>query len=293
MEKTTIKNILISQPAPADIDKSQYKVLIDKHNPNLTFYKFFDVVGISNKEYRASKVSILDHSAVIITSKLAIDNYFRLAKELRLVIPESMKYFCITESVANYLQNYIQYRKRKIFYGKLHFSELIDVINKHKEETFLFPCAEDTAMDNFLLLDKLNIKYTKSVMYRSEPKDLSKDIDITKFDMVVMFSPVGVKSFIQSFPGYNHEKIVFATFGANTQSALKEAKIKVHVPAPTIATPSMVMAIDRYLSLSPKDYEDHIKLVDEEFNRKTEKKPSAALKVSAKKNTTTAKPKSK
>jgi uroporphyrinogen-III synthase len=281
MGKAVIKNILISQPAPADLDKSQYKSLMDKYELNFTFNKFFDVVGVSNKDYRASKVNILDHTAVIVTSKLAVDNYFRLAKELRLVIPESMKFFCVTESIANYLQNYIQYRKRKIFYGKLQFAELIDVILKHKDETFLYPCSDDTTIENFKLLEKAKIKYTKSVMYRSEPKDL-KDIDITKFDMVVMFSPIGVKAFTQSFPGYNQENIVFAAFGASTQAALKEVKIKTMIPAPTPIAPSMVMAIDKYLSFNPKEMAEHIEKIEEEFNKKPEKKTSVSLKVTAK-----------
>jgi len=289
MGKKIIKNILISQPAPADIEKSQYKILIDKHGVNLTFNKFFDVVGITNKQYRASKINILDHTAVILTSKLAVDNYFRLAKELRLVIPESMKFFCVSEGIANYLQNYIQYRKRKIFYGKLQFVELIDVILKHKEENFLYPCSEDTTIENFKLLEKAKIKYTKSVMYCSVPNDL-KDIDITKFDMVVMFSPIGVKSFTQSFPDYNHEKILFAAFGAATQNALKEAKIKTMIPAPTPIAPSMIMAIDKYLSFNSKEMADHIEKVEEEYNKKPEKKTSVSLKVTAKRTT---KPKSK
>mgnify|MGYP001181009352 CR=1 FL=1 len=281
MGKAIIKNILISQPAPADLDKSQYKSLMDKYDLNFTFNKFFDVVGVTNKDYRASKVNILEHTAVIVTSKLAVDNYFRLAKELRLVIPETMKFFCVTESIANYLQNYIQYRKRKIFYGKLQFAELIDVILKHKDETFLYPCSDDTTIENFKLLEKAKIKYTKSVMYRSEPKDL-KDIDITKYDMVVMFSPIGVKAFTQSFPGYNHENIVFAAFGATTQTALKEAKIKTMIPAPTPIAPSMIMAIDKYLSFNPKEMAEHIEKVEEEFNKKPEKKTSVSLKVTAK-----------
>ena len=288
MCKPVIKNILISQPAPLDIEKSQYKILIDNHGVELTFNKFFDITGVSNKDFRASKINILDHSAVIVTSKLAIDNYFKLAKELRLVIPESMKFFCVTEGIANYLQNYIQYRKRKIFYGKLQFSELIDTMLKHKEETFLYPCSDDTSSENFKLLDKNKIKYTKSVMYRSVPNDL-RGLDIEKFDMVVMFSPIGVSSFIESFPSYNHEKIDFAAFGLSTQAALKDAKIKTIIPAPTPATPSMIMAIDRYMSLSPEERAEHKERIEEEFNKKADKKSSVTLKVTAKK---TSKPKS-
>lgn len=294
MSKQIIKNVLISQPAPADIDKSQYKILIDKHNVNFTFNKFFDVVGVTNKEYRDSKINILDYSAVIVTSKLAVDNYFRLAKELRLVIPETMKFFCVSESIANYLQNYIQYRKRKIFYGKLQFSELIGVITKHKTETFLYPCAEETSPENFKLLDKAKINYTKSVMYRSVPKNLT-DIDLKKFDVVVMFSPIGVKSFIQSFKPSDYEKTVIAAFGSTTQQALKEAKIKTLIPAPTVEAPSMIMAIDRYLSFTASEMEEHKLKIEEEFNKKPEKKAPASLKITTKKTTkdSAEKPKSK
>lgn len=246
MIKNKIKNILISQPAPVDLDKSQYKILLDKYNVNLTFNKFFDVVKISNKEFRALRINILDYTGVIFTSKLAVDNYFIFVKEMRLVVPDSMKFFCITDTIANYLQNYIQYRKRKIFYGKLTFDELVEVIAKHKEESFIFPCAEEATAENFKKLDKVGINYTRAMMYRSEPKDLSK-IDISKFDMVVIFSPIGVKAFTQSFPGLNTDKLVFAAFGKVTINALSKAKIKVSVPAPTIKSPSMVMALDNFL----------------------------------------------
>ena len=257
MEKKEIKSILISQPAPADLEKSQYKVLIDKYGVNLTFEKFFSVVGIPNKEFRTKRVSILDHTAVILTSKLAVDNFFRMAKELRLKIPESMKYFCVTEGIANYLQNYIQYRKRKIFFGKISFKELMDVICRHKDEKYIFPCAEDAAADNFLLLEKFKINFKKAVMYRSEPKDLT-NIDISKFDMVAVFTPIGVKSFIKSFPFIKDKDMVFSAFGAATQKALKNARIKVLVPAPSVKYPSLVMAIEAYLSLESSDFSKYI-----------------------------------
>lgn len=281
MSKPVVKNILISQPAPADISKSQYQLLIDAHNVKLTFRKFFDVKGIANKEFRASKINLLDHTAVIVTSKLAVDNYFQLAKELRLTIPESMKFFCVTESIANYLQNYIQYRKRKIFYGKLRFGELVETLLKHKEETYLYPCSDDTSIDNFKLLDKNKIKYTKAVMYRSEPNDLT-DLDFDKLDLIVMFSPIGVKSFIKSFPDYDFSKIVFAAFGAGTQAELKASKIKTMIPAPTPKTPSMIMAIDKYLSMDSEELAEHEKKIDEEFAKKADKKSNASKKTTAK-----------
>lgn len=289
----SIKNILISQPAPADIAKSQYKTLIDKYGVNLTFFKFFDVVGVTTREFRDSRIALLDYSAVIMTSKLAVDNYFRLAKELRVAIPESMKYFCISDTIANYLQNYVQYRKRKIFYGKITFSDLVEVILKHKDETFLFPCAEDSSLDYFKLLEQSKIQFQKAVMYRSEVKDLSS-INIKDFDMVAMFSPIGVKSFVHNFPEANNDNILIAAFGATTQAALKSAKLKTYIPAPTKEYPSMVMAIDKFLSLSPEEREEWMKEIDILSKKRAPKKTTTdktATKKATSKAKTAAKPK--
>lgn len=289
----SIKNILISQPAPADIAKSQYKTLIDKYGVNLTFFKFFDVVGVTTREFRDSRIALLDYSAVIMTSKLAVDNYFRLAKELRVTIPEGMKYFCISDTIANYLQNYVQYRKRKIFYGKITFSDLVEVILKHKDETFLFPCAEDSSLDYFKLLEQSKIQFQKAVMYRSEVKDLSS-INIKDFDMVAMFSPIGVKSFVHNFPEMNNDNILIAAFGASTQAALKSAKLKTYIPAPTKEYPSMVMAIDKFLSLSPEEREEWMKEIDILSKKRAPKKTTTdktATKKATSKAKTAAKPK--
>ncbi len=289
----SIKNILISQPAPADIAKSQYKTLIDKYGVNLTFFKFFDVVGVTTREFRDSRIALLDYSAVIMTSKLAVDNYFRLAKELRVTIPEGMKYFCISDTIANYLQNYVQYRKRKIFYGKVTFSDLVEVILKHKDETFLFPCAEDSSLDYFKLLEQSKIQFQKAVMYSSEVKDLSS-INIKDFDMVAMFSPIGVKSFVHNFPEANNDNILIAAFGATTQAALKSAKLKTYIPAPTKEYPSMVMAIDKFLSLSPEEREEWMKEIDILSKKRVPKKTTTdktATKKATSKAKTAAKPK--
>lgn len=289
----SIKNILISQPAPADIAKSQYKTLIDKYDVNLTFFKFFDVVGVTTREFRDSRIALLDYSAVIMTSKLAVDNYFRLAKELRVTIPESMKYFCISDTIANYLQNYVQYRKRKIFYGKVTFSDLVEVILKHKDETYLFPCAEDSSLDSFKLLEQSKIHFQKAVMYRSEIKDLSS-IDIKNFDMVAMFSPIGVKSFVHNFPEMNNDNILIAAFGASTQAALKSAKLKTYIPAPTKEYPSMVMAMDKFLSLTPEEREEWMKEIDILSKKRPARKTAndkTTSKKTASKTKTVAKPK--
>ncbi|MBR1769320.1 MAG: uroporphyrinogen-III synthase [Bacteroidales bacterium] len=254
MAKTEIKNILISQPAPADLENSQYKVLMDKYKVKLTFNKFFDVVSISNREFRAQKINILEYSGVIMTSKLAVDNYFHFVSEMRIKIPDTMKFFCITDSIANYLQNYIQYRKRKIFYGKLTFDELVDTIIKHSGEKLLFPCAEDARQENFKKLDAKNIEYTKVVMYKSTPKkNMQKEININDFDMVVLFSPIGVRSFLMNFPEVTSDDLRFAAFGKGTVGALNRVRMKVSVTAPTIKCPSMVMALDNYLSSLQKD----------------------------------------
>lgn len=289
----SIKNILISQPAPADIAKSQYKTLIDKYDVNLTFFKFFDVVGVTTREFRDSRIALLDYSAVIMTSKLAVDNYFRLAKELRVTIPESMKYFCISDTIANYLQNYVQYRKRKIFYGKITFSDLVEVILKHKDETYLFPCAEDSSLDSFKLLEQSKIHFQKAVMYRSEIKDLSS-IDIKNFDMVAMFSPIGVKSFVHNFPEMNNDNILIAAFGASTQAALKSAKLKTYIPAPTKEYLSMVMAMDKFLSLTPEEREEWMKEIDILSKKRPARKTvndKTTSKKTASKTKTVAKPK--
>ncbi|MBP3254585.1 MAG: uroporphyrinogen-III synthase [Bacteroidales bacterium] len=263
----SIKNILISQNAPSDLEQSQYKLLVDKYKLNLTFNKFFEVVKISNKEYRAQRINLLDYSAVIMTSKLAVDHYFSFAKQMRIVIPDDMKFFCITDSIANYLQTYIQYRKRKIFYGKLSFDELVEVIAKHSDEKYLFPCAEDASQASFKKLSAAGIDFTKIIMYRSQPKVLS-NIDIKKFDMVVIFSPIGVKSFVENFPSVGSDDIIFAAFGQAAHAALKKAGIDVKIKAPTVKSPSMIMALDNFFE----------SLAQTKTESKTTKKPKKTAK---------------
>lgn len=294
MEPKTIKTILVSQNAPEDISKSPYKTLIEKHHIGVTFYKFFDVVGISIKEFRKRRIIHTDYTGVIFTSRIAVDHYFRLAKEMRITIPEDMKYFCSSEKIANYLQNYIQYRKRKIFFGESTFQDLVDILSKHKEEKFIFPCAEEVTHNNFKILDKAKIDYTPSPMYFSEIKDLTKDIDLKDFDMVVLFSPVGVKAFTSSFPDKkSYEHITFSAFGTMAQKALKEADIMVTVPSPTKEAPSIVMAIEQYIIKSPEEKAKHIKSMQEAFQKKAPRKTAAATsgkktKSAAKKSTAAA-----
>jgi len=241
-----IKKILISQPEPTDLDKSPYKKLISDYKLDLTFYKFFEVVGIGATEFRKSRIHITEYSAVIFNSKNSVDHFFRLAKELREVIPESMKYFCSTEAIALYLQNYIQYRKRKIFYGTQYFADLVDVMSKHREEKFLFPCSDEKQTEYTKLLDKAKFKYTKAPMYRSVPRNL-KQFKLEDYDMIALFSPIGVRSLLINFPDAKDSSIMVAAFGTSTHAALNAAGIKITIAAPTKNSPSMAMAIENYL----------------------------------------------
>lgn len=241
-----VKKILISQPEPADLDKSPYKRLATDYNVDLTFYKFFEIVGISATEFRRNRIHITEYSAVIFNSKNSVDHFFRMSKELREIIPESMKYFCSTEAIALYLQNYIQYRKRKIFFGNQYFADLVDVMSKHREEKFLFPCSDEKQTEYTKLLDKAKFKYTKAPMYRSVPRDL-KQFSLKDFDMIALFSPIGVRSLLLNFPDIKEHNIMIAAFGTSTHSALNAAGIKITIAAPTKNSPSMAMAIENFI----------------------------------------------
>lgn len=242
-----VKNILISQPEPTNLEKSPYYPLIEKYNLNLTFFKFFDIVGVPVGEFRKSRIHIKDYTAVIFNSKNAIDHFFRIVKELRETPPDTMKYFCTTKALALYLQNYVQYRKRKVFHAEQTFADLIDLMSKHKEERFLFPCSSEKQTDNTKMLDKGKFKYTKAVIYRSIPKDLTH-FDLTKFDMVVLFSPIGVTSLLESFPNFAENKdIIVAALGPATHSAINAANIKLSIAAPSKNAPSMPAAIENFI----------------------------------------------
>ncbi len=241
-----VKNILVSQPKPADFEKSPYATLSKKLNVNIDFHKFIKIEGISASEFRKYRIDILSHTAVILTSRKAVDHFFRIAKEMRVQIPDTMKYFCISESTAFYLQNYVQYRKRKIFYGKLNFDSLMEVIKKHSSEKFLLPCSEIHKLEIPKKLKENKIKFTKAVIYRTRANDLS-DIDIESYDMIVFFSPSGVKSLKKNFPDFTQNGNLIAAFGPTTAKAVKDENLKLDINAPTKSAPSMTMAIEEYL----------------------------------------------
>ena len=230
-----VKKILVSQPEPADLEKSPYKNLVTKYGVDITFYKFFEVVGLTASEFRKSRIHLNEYTAIIFNSKNSVDHFFRLAKELREVIPDTMKYFCSTEAIAHYLQNYIQYRKRKIFFGNQYFADLIEILAKHREEKFLFPCSDEKQTEYTKMLDKAKFKYTKATMYTSVPRDL-KQFNLKDYDLICLFSPIGVRSLLQSFPNVAEQNAPIAAFGTSTHSALKAAGIKL-TPAQDSAAP--------------------------------------------------------
>jgi len=247
-----VKNILVSQPEPADIEKSPYGELCRKYNVKIDFHKFIKIEGISAKEFRLAKGSFNGHTAVILTSRHAVDHFFRMAKELRFEVPDSLKYFCISESTAYYLQKYVQYRKRKIFYGKQNFADLMDVIKKHREEKFLLPSSDIHKQSIFRMLDAEKINYTKAVIYRTVASNLSH-LDINKYDMMIFFSPAGIQSLKTNFPDYNQGEQLIAAFGKTTAKAIQEAGLRLNIPAPTQSAPSMSMAVEEYLARLAKE----------------------------------------
>ena len=241
-----IKNILVSQPEPADLEKSPYGELAKNFNLNINFNKFIKVEGVGSKEFRQNRIQLLDFTAVIFTSRNAVDHFFRLAKELRVEIPDTMKYFCISESTAFYLQKYVQYRKRKIFHGKQSFEQLLELIKKHKEERYLLPCSDIHKASMTRLLDDNTVDYHKAVFYKTLASDLSH-LEIDEYDMLIFFSPSGVKSLIKNFPEFIQNSTLIAAFGPTTAKAVDDAGLKLNISAPTKTAPSMTMAIEQYI----------------------------------------------
>ena len=244
-----IKKILVSQPKPAS-DKSPYFDLAERFDVELVFRPFIKVEGISSKEFRQQKVNILDYTAVVFTSRHAIDNYFKLAKELRLTIPEDMKYFCVTETIALYIQKYVQYRKRKVFFGSTgKIDDLIPTRVKHKGEKYLVPMSDVHNSNLTGLLDSKKLNYTECVMYRTVSNDFTQDeVDTFDYDMLVFFSPAGIDSLIKNFPDFNQKNTAIATFGPATAKAVKDAGLRLDLEAPTEKYPSMTSALLHYLN---------------------------------------------
>ncbi|HON17922.1 MAG TPA: uroporphyrinogen-III synthase [Salinivirgaceae bacterium] len=241
-----VKNILISQPTP-ETEKNPYSELAQKYNVHFEFRQFIKIEGVSAKELRKERVNFLDFTAVIFTSKTAIDHYFRLCEEMRVTVPETMRYLCMSESVALYLQKYIVYRKRKIAFGNGKFDDLIKLIQKYKTESFLVPLSDIHNQEIPNKLAKENVQFRSVVLYRTVSNDV-KDIDISFYDTIVFFSPGGIKSLFENFPGFVQGEKYIGGFGSTTHAAIKEAGLRLDIMAPRPEAPSMIMALDQFLS---------------------------------------------
>ncbi|MDR3261452.1 MAG: uroporphyrinogen-III synthase [Tannerella sp.] len=242
----SIKKLLVSQPKPAS-EKNPYFDIAEKYGMEIDFRPFIKVEPLAAKEFRQQRISVLDYSAVVFTARTAIDHFFHLCEEMRVVIPETMKYFCMTEMIAVYLQKYIIYRKRKVFYGQTGKPEdLMAVIAKHAKEKYLIPVS-DVHRDDFMhLLDMKKINYTTAVMYRTVSNEFSKD-ETFNYDMLIFFSPSGISSLLKNFPDFRQEDIKIGCFGSATAKAAVDAGLRLDVEAPTPEAPSMTAALELYL----------------------------------------------
>ena len=247
-----VKRIIVSQQQPSDLEKSPYFELAERYHVKVDFRPFIKVEGVTAKEFRQYRIDILAHTAVIFTSKTAIDHFFRICEELRITVPDTMKYFCLSESIAFYLQKYIVYRKRKISYSKTNLEELITIVHKHPDEKILLPLSEPHKPEIPKSLEKQKIKFTKAVFYRTVASDLS-DVAIDDYDLIVLYSPSEVKSLFQNFPEFVQGEKKIAAFGTATMKALKDNQLRVDVCAPQPKAPSMTMALDQFLKENGKE----------------------------------------
>ena len=245
-----VKTILVSQPAPKT-ETSPYFDLSDKQKVKIDFRSFIHVEGISVKEVRAEKIDLKNFTAIILTSRNAVDHFFRIAEEMRFKVPDAMKYFCQSEAVAYYLQKYVVYRKRKIYVGNRTFPELTKLIKKHKTEKFLLPSSDKLKPLIPTELDKLGVNWKRVNLYRTVVSDLS-DLENVFYDVLVFFSPSGIDSLFKNFPGFKQNNTRIAVFGNSTVKAATEAGLKCDITAPSPETPSMTMALDKYIKEANK-----------------------------------------
>ena len=240
-----IKNILVTQAAPTDA-KSPYFDIEKKYNIKVDFRSFIEVKGIAYKEFRKQKINILEHTAIIFTSRNAIDHFFRICKEAKIETPTDMKYFCITEQTANYLQKYIVIRKRKVFTGTKTALDLLEVIKKHKSENFLFPCSNKRQKDLPDYMGTNDFKITEAVMYETVSSDLS-DLENVFYDVIAFYSPSGITSLLENFPEFKQNNTRIAAFGPTTAQAVKDANLILDIQAPMPNAPSMTGALEQYI----------------------------------------------
>ena len=244
-----IKKILVSQPKPTS-EKSPYFEIASNYGVELVFRPFIKVEGITAKEFRQQRVNILDYTAIVFTSRHAIDHFFSLAKELRVNIPEDMKYFCVTETIALYIQKYVLFRKRKVFFGTTgKIADMLSTMVKHKSEKYFIPMSDVHSDEIQVLMDSKKLQYKESIMYRTVSNDFTLE-ETFDYDMIVFFSPLGVISLIKNFPNFNQGNIAIATFGPTTAKAVKDAGLRLDLEAPTQEYPSMTGALKHYLEVN-------------------------------------------
>lgn len=244
-----IKSILVSQPAPNE--SSPYLEMAKKEKIKIDFRPFIHVEGVDAKELRTQKIDLSQFTGIIFTSKNAVDHYFRLAEEMRFSVPDSMRYICQSEAIANYLQKHIIYRKRKISFGEKTFSDLLPLFKKFPTEKYLLPAADVLSSDVQKVLETAPIEWTRATMYKTVCSDLT-DVSIDDYDMLVFFSPQGVRSLGVNFPDFKQENTRIAVFGATTEQAAKDANLRVDVMAPSKESPSMTMAIEKFIRNNEK-----------------------------------------
>ncbi len=240
-----VKTILVSQPEPK-IENSPYFDLQKKQKVKIDFRPFIHVEGVASKEIRLQKVDLNNYSAIILTSRNAVDHFFRVAEEMRFKVPDTMKYFCQSEAVAFYLQKYVVYRKRKIYIGKRTFSELSPLIKKYKDETFLLPCTDKLKPEVPEIMDGLDVNWKQATFYKTVISDLS-DLANVSYDILVFFSPSGIDSLFHNFPDFKQNETRIAVFGNTTIKAVESRSLRVDIAAPTPETPSMTMALEKYI----------------------------------------------
>ncbi len=246
----TIKKILVSQPKPSS-EKSPYYDIAEKFGVELVFRPFIKVEGLTAKEFRTQKVNILDYTAIVFTSRHAIDHFFNLAKELRVAIPEDMKYFCVTETISLYIQKYVQYRKRKVFFGTTgKIDDLLPTMVKHKTEKYLVPMSDVHNDSIAQMFNSKKLQHKECVMYRTVSNDFSpEEVKNFDYDMLIFFSPSGIEALTKNFPNFKQDNIAIATFGPATAQAARDAGLRLDLEAPTEKYPSMTGALQHFLLL--------------------------------------------
>jgi len=245
-----VKTILVSQPEPK-MENSPYARLIDKEKVKVDFRPVIHVEGVDAKSVRQQKIDLSQFTAIILTSRNAVDHYFRLAEEMRFKVPDSMKYFCQSEAVAYYLQKYVVYRKRKIYVGKMNFTDLVPLFKKYKEEKYLLPSSDVLKPTVPEALDQLQLDWKRGIFYKTVISDLS-DLSDVLYDVLVFFSPSGIESLLKNFPEFKQNNTRIAVFGNSTIKAATDAGLRIDIKAPTPETPSMTMALQKYISLENK-----------------------------------------